>query len=100
MNQGRKRGQVRHTNPLDIGCRGCRRNLRSLIRPNFFPAATHLSHLSALPVHCLAASTFLMAHDHTRHTGHNRSGGGKQQKDRNDTGETTHDSVQYTSGLH
>jgi hypothetical protein len=69
---------MRHANPLDIGCGGCRCDLRSLIRPNFRPAAAHLRHISALPVHCPAASTFLAAHGHPCHAGQNWGRCGEQ----------------------
>jgi hypothetical protein len=93
VNLGEQAAQVRHANPLNIDCRGHCRNQRRLLCPNFGPAAAHLLHVSALPVHGTAATTLLKAHFHTRQTGHNRRGGGEQQKDSNDTGETAHDSV-------
>jgi hypothetical protein len=90
-------GQVCDANPPDIGCRGRSRNLRSILCSNFRPAATHLFHLTALSVHCAAASAFFVTHDHIRQAGHNWRGCGEQKKDCNDAGETTHDSLQYTS---
>src|SRR6202044_2566833 len=54
--------KVCHADPLNIGCRGCRCNRRSLVCPNFSPAATHLLHVAAPSVHCTAASTFVVAH--------------------------------------
>ena len=86
---------MRHANPLDIGRGDCRRNLRRLIRPNFRPAAAHLRHISALPVHCLAASTFLMTHDQIGQASHNGCCCGEQQEDCNDAGETTHSYFKY-----
>jgi len=74
---GGKQGQMRHANPLDIDSRGCRRDLRGLLSPNFRPAAAHLRHLSALTMHCTTARAFLTAHHHARHTGHNRRGCGE-----------------------
>jgi hypothetical protein len=81
---------MRQANPLDIDSWGWRCNLRGLFRPNFGPAATHLLHLSALTVHCTAASTLLMAHYHACHTGHDRRGCGEQEKDCDDAGDTAH----------
>jgi hypothetical protein len=99
MKGGCKNGRVRYTDPLDVDCRGCCRNLRSLIRPNLGPAATHLFHVPALPVHGTTAGTLLMTHHHACQTGHDRGRCGEQQEDRNDAGETSHDSFQYTSDL-
>ena len=95
VNRSAERGQVCHANPLDIGGRGCCGNLRCVICPNFRPAATHPFHVSALAVHCTAASAFLMVLDYTRQASHNGRGCGQQQEDCNDAGETAHDSVQY-----
>jgi hypothetical protein len=90
MNRSGKSGQMRHANPLDVGCRERRRDLRRLICPNFRPAAAHLFHISALPMHCLAASTFLMTHDYVGQASHDGCCCGEQQEDCNDAGETTH----------
>ena len=70
-NRSRKRRHVCHANPLNMDCQGRCRNLRSLICPDLSPAATHLFHVAALPVHGTAASTFLMTHHHIGYTGHN-----------------------------
>jgi hypothetical protein len=67
-----------HANPMNGNCRRYRRNLGAVIRPNLSLAATHLRHLSALPMHRSAAGTLLMAHRHTRQTGHNGRGCGEQ----------------------
>ena len=95
-----REGRLAHANPLDIGCRGGRRNLWSLICPNFSPAAAHLLHVSALPVHCTAAGTFLVTHDHIRQTGHDWSGCGEQQENGDETGKAAHWYLQYSRGGH
>ena len=81
-----KRRQEPQANPLNIGCRGCGCNLRCLISANFRPAATHLLHMSALPVHRPAASTLFMVHYDTSQASHNRRSCGKQEENRDDTG--------------
>ena len=78
VNRSGKRGHVCHANPLNMDPRGRSRNLRSLICPHFSPAATHLFHVSALPVHGTAASTFLMTHHHIGYTRHNWRGCGEE----------------------
>jgi hypothetical protein len=78
VNRSGKRGHVGHANPLNMDRRGRCRNLGSLIRPNLGPAATHLLHVAALPVHGTATSTFLMTHHHVGYTGHNWRGCGEE----------------------
>jgi hypothetical protein len=90
VDRGGKHGQMREANPVNIDSWGCRRNLWGFLCSNFSSAAAHLRHLSALTVHCTAASTLLTAHHHARYTGHDRRGCGEQKKDCNDAGDTTH----------
>ena len=47
---------------------------RSLICPHVRLAATHLLHMPTLPVHCTAAGTFFVRHDHIHQTGHDGRG--------------------------
>ena len=79
-----------HANPMNRHYQRCRRNLWAVIRPDLSLAATHLRHLSALPVHRSAAGALLMAHRHTRQTGHDGRGCGEQKKDRDNAGKTAH----------
>jgi hypothetical protein len=78
VNWSGKRRHPSHANPLNIDCRERRRNLRSLICSNLSPAATHLFHVAALPVHGTAASALLMTHRHVGYTGHNWRGCGEE----------------------
>ena len=68
-------------------------HLRGFVSPNFGPAATHLLHLTALPVHGAAACAFLTTHRTSRDAGQHRSRCCEQKEDRNESGETTHDAV-------
>jgi hypothetical protein len=71
MNRSDERGQIPDAKPLNMDCRGCSRDLWSFICPNLSPAAPHLFHVAALPMHGTTASTFLMTHHHIGYTGHN-----------------------------
>jgi hypothetical protein len=86
---------LRDTDPLNIRRRSCRRNLRSVIRANLRPTATHLHHLTALVVHGSAACTLFAAHRATRHTGHKRRRYCEQKKDCDDAGKTAHRQIYY-----
>ncbi len=86
---------MRDTDPMNIRCRGCRCNLRSVIRANLRPTATHLRHLSALVVHGTAACTLFRAHCTTRDTGHKGRRYCEQKKDCDEAGKTAHRQIQY-----
>lgn len=72
-----KRGHVCHANPLNMDYRRRPCNLRRRVCPDLSPAATHLFHGAALPVHGAAASTFLVAHHNLTYTGHKWRGRGE-----------------------
>jgi hypothetical protein len=86
-----KTRQVRDENPLDMNCRGYGCDLRRFVGANFRLAATHLLHVPALTVHGTAAGALFVAHGYAGQAGHNGSGCGEQEEDRDDAGETTHD---------
>jgi hypothetical protein len=95
LDRGDERRYLRDTDPMNISRRGCRRNLWSVVRPNFCPAATHLRHLSALAVHGSAACAFFAAHRATRDTGQKRRRCSEQKEDCDDAGEAAHRQIQY-----
>ncbi len=81
--------------PLNIDCRGRRRDLRNLSRSNCRPATTHLCHLSALSVHGAAACILLATHRSARNACQDRGNCSEHEKNRDETGETTHCCSEY-----
>jgi hypothetical protein len=67
---------------------GC--SLRMLVSPDLGPAAAHLLHAVALPVHGTAAGAFFLAHRTICHAGHQGRCGQEQNEDREDASQTAH----------